>query len=147
MYNITFLSFLSSLFFLHVHCTCIIIILLFQGHPHLTGLDAVRFLVLDEADRMVEFGHYQELSWILERINGARGAGSGVKGAGAAGKGVGSGARGDASSFRQTFVFSATLTLPRRSAERKVKVRQRKNLSGQESVGRWSVYNTRGPLC
>ena len=93
---------------------------------------------------MVEFGHYQELSWILERVNGARGAESGVKGAGAAGKGVGSG---DASSFKQTFVFSATLTLPRRSAERKVKVRQRKNLSGQESVGKWSVYNTQGPLC
>ena len=143
MYNNYYLSFLSSLFFLHVHCKCIII-LLFQGHPHLTGLDAVRFLVLDEADRMVEFGHYQELSWILERVNGGRGAESGVKGAGAAGKGVGSG---DASSFKQTFVFSATLTLPRRSAERKVKVRQRKNLSGQESVGKWSVYNTQGPLC
>ena len=61
---------------------------------------------------MVEFGHYQELSWILDRVNGAKGA-----------------------EFRQTFVFSATLTLPRRSSEKKVKVRRRKNLSSQESIG------------
>ena len=70
---------------------------------------------------MIEFGHYQELAWILERINGA--------------KGVESGAESEGRNW-QTFVFSATLTLPRRSAEKKRKDRRRKNLSGQESVGK-----------
>jgi ATP-dependent RNA helicase DDX24/MAK5 len=93
--------------------------LMSEGHPHLTSLDSVRYLVLDEADRMIEFGHYQELAWILERINGA--------------KGVESGAESEGRNW-QTFVFSATLTLPRRSAEKKRKDRRRKNLSGQESV-------------
>ena len=30
-----------------------------QGDSHLCSLDHLRFLVLDEADRMVEYGHYQ----------------------------------------------------------------------------------------
>ena len=72
---------------------------------------------------MIEFGHYQELSWILERINGVKKAESGV---------------GFGCQRRQTFVFSATLTLPRKSSERKVKVRRKKNLCGQESIGEMS---------
>lgn len=106
-------------------------IYIFQGHPHLTNLDAVRYLVLDEADRMIEFGHYQELSSILERLNEATGVG------GRGGREKGQGRTGERK--RQTFVFSATLTLPRRSAERKVKVRRRKNLSGPESIGECSL--------
>ena len=78
---------------------------------------------------MIEFGHYQELSWILERINDVKGAESGAEFGG-----------------RQTFVFSATLTLPRRSVERKGKVRRRKNLSGQESIGRTSEISPPSPL-
>ena len=96
-------------------------VITFQGHPHLTNLNAVRYLVLDEADRMIEFGHYQELMWILERINGVKGAESGVE---------------TDKQYWQTFVFSATLTLPRRSAEKRVRDRRRKNISGQESVGK-----------
>ena len=78
---------------------------------------------------MIEFGHYQELSLILERVNKATGVGS----HGEKEKERGLGRNGERE--RQTFVFSATLTLPRRSVEKKVKVRQRKNLSGQESIG------------
>ena len=74
---------------------------------------------------MIEFGHYQELSWILERINDVKGAEFGG---------------------RQTFVFSATLTLPRRSVENRVKVRRRKNLSSQESIGRTSEVFPPSPL-
>ena len=85
---------------------------------------------------MIEFGHYQELSWILERINGVRGAESGVKG-------TEPGTRDGR--IRQTFVFSATLTLPRRSTEKKVKVRRRKNLSGQDSVGEVTHTHTPTP--
>lgn len=82
---------------------------------------------------MIEFGHYQELSSILERVNKA----TGVGGHGGKEKEKGLGRSGERE--RQTFVFSATLTLPRRSVEKKVKVRQRKNLSGQESIGEWSL--------
>ena len=43
-----------------------------QGDPHLCNLDDLHFLVLDEADRMVEYGHYRELGHILDRVNGVR---------------------------------------------------------------------------
>ena len=78
-------------------------------------LDDLRYLVLDEADRMVEFGHYQELGRILDRVKGA-----GLKKKGA-----------ESVPQRCNFVFSATLTLPRRSTERK---RKRKSVSGNETL-------------
>lgn len=59
---------------------------------------------------MVEFGHYQEVGSIMDRINGAKEAES-----------------------RQNLVFSATLTLPRQSVEQKR--RRRKRISGEESLG------------
>ncbi|XP_011305135.1 ATP-dependent RNA helicase DDX24 [Fopius arisanus] len=60
-----------------------------QGNPHLTKLNSLKYLAIDETDRMLEKGHFQELHQILERVNS------------------------DESSVqdRQTFVFSATLTL------------------------------------
>lgn len=51
--------------------------------------DVNRYLVIDETDRMLEKGHFLELHNIIERINSVE---SKVK-------------------RRQTFVFSATLTL------------------------------------
>ena len=76
---------------------------------------------------MIEFGHYQELSWILERVNNVpKGVESGVGPGGGGGGGRGQ---------RQTFVFSATLSLPRRSNEKAAKIRRRKNLTGQETIG------------
>jgi ATP-dependent RNA helicase DDX24/MAK5 len=39
-----------------------------QGHAHLSDLTYLSFLVLDEADRMVKHGHYEELTHILDRI-------------------------------------------------------------------------------
>ena len=83
------------------------------------SLESLKYFILDEADRMIEFGHYQELSWILERVN----------------KGAGPGGVGEGEERRQTFVFSATLSLPRRCNEKNAKVRRRKNLSGQETIG------------
>lgn len=56
---------------------------------HLTSLPLVRFLVLDEADRMVESGHFKELDSLLGLLAPA------VK--------------------RQTFVLSATLTAQHRN--------------------------------
>jgi ATP-dependent RNA helicase DDX24/MAK5 len=40
-----------------------------QGKEHLTDLSGLRFLVLDEADRMIETGHFPEVSSILQHVN------------------------------------------------------------------------------
>ncbi|CAH2057007.1 unnamed protein product, partial [Iphiclides podalirius] len=63
--------------------------LITQGQPHLQQLSSVKFLAIDETDRMVERGHFEELHPLLERLN------------------VDEARR----STRQNFVFSATLTL------------------------------------
>uniref|UniRef100_A0A6I8RZT6 ATP-dependent RNA helicase n=1 Tax=Xenopus tropicalis TaxID=8364 RepID=A0A6I8RZT6_XENTR len=59
-----------------------------ERHPHLRNLRQLRCLVIDEADRMVEKGHYAELSQLFELLSEVH-----------------------YNSKRQTFVFSATLTL------------------------------------
>ncbi|XP_065541611.1 ATP-dependent RNA helicase DDX24 [Lathamus discolor] len=59
-----------------------------ERHPHLSNLRQLRCLVIDEADRMVEKGHFLELSQLLEILNDSQ-----------------------YNPQRQTFVFSATLTL------------------------------------
>ncbi|XP_023952779.2 ATP-dependent RNA helicase DDX24 [Bicyclus anynana] len=63
--------------------------LLNQGQPHLQQLSTVKFLAIDETDRMLERGHFEELEPLLERINSDE----------------------SHRSARQNFVFSATLTL------------------------------------
>ncbi|KAI5618881.1 ATP-dependent RNA helicase DDX24 [Silurus asotus] len=57
-------------------------------HPHLCNLKQLRCLVIDEADRMVEKGHFAELENLLEMLNTSQ-----------------------FNPKRQTFVFSATLTM------------------------------------
>lgn len=59
-------------------------------------LRSVQFLVLDEADRMLEFGHYEELSSILNAISRRKAEG-------------GEDESDSSLQGRQTFVFSATL--------------------------------------
>ncbi|KAK3601514.1 hypothetical protein CHS0354_027660 [Potamilus streckersoni] len=72
-----------------------------EGEPYLSQVEEVRYLVVDEADRMEEKGHFEELSKLLELIN------------------VDEKKR----KQRQTFVFSATLTMvlpgPRRVMKKK----------------------------
>ncbi|KAB0805561.1 hypothetical protein PPYR_02531 [Photinus pyralis] len=60
-----------------------------EGNSHLSNIENIRFLAIDETDRMLEKGHFKELHDLLERLNL------------------------DASKCkeRQNFVFSATLTL------------------------------------
>ncbi|XP_044016637.1 ATP-dependent RNA helicase DDX24-like, partial [Aphidius gifuensis] len=60
-----------------------------HGNEHLSQLPYIKYLAIDETDRMLEKGHFQELHQIVERMNINELA---VK-------------------QRQTFVFSATLTL------------------------------------
>ncbi|XP_041827855.1 ATP-dependent RNA helicase DDX24 [Melanotaenia boesemani] len=59
-----------------------------EGHPHLLNLRQLKCLVIDEADRMVERGHFAELENLLEMLNTTH-----------------------FNPTRQTFVFSATLTM------------------------------------
>lgn len=60
-----------------------------EGNKHLNKLNDINFLVVDETDRMIEKGHFEELQHILERLNSDP-----LK-----------------REQRQNFVFSATLTL------------------------------------
>ncbi|KAM6968857.1 ATP-dependent RNA helicase DDX24 isoform 2-T2 [Tautogolabrus adspersus] len=73
-----------------------------ERHPHLLNLRQLRCLVIDEADRMVERGHFAELESLLEMLNTVH-----------------------FNPKRQTFVFSATLTmahsLPTRLLQKKKK--------------------------
>ncbi|XP_054720063.1 ATP-dependent RNA helicase DDX24-like isoform X1 [Uloborus diversus] len=73
-----------------------------EGEDHVKNVASVKYLVIDEADRMLEKGHFAELMQILGLINGNA-----------------------SNTRRQTFVFSATLTLvhdiPERVAMKKNK--------------------------
>ncbi|XP_076604558.1 ATP-dependent RNA helicase DDX24 [Chaetodon auriga] len=75
-----------------------------ERHPHLLNLRQVRCLVIDEADRMVERGHFAELDSLLEMLNTVH-----------------------FNPTRQTFVFSATLTMVH-SMPARVLQRKKKNL-------------------
>ncbi|XP_078611524.1 ATP-dependent RNA helicase DDX24-like [Branchiostoma floridae x Branchiostoma japonicum] len=68
-----------------------------QSHPHLSDLNQLQCLVIDEADRMVEKGHFAELGNLLDKINGE-----------------------GRNRRRQTFVFSATLTMVHSGPQRKI---------------------------
>lgn len=60
-----------------------------DGHPHLADLAKIRYLAIDETDRMVEKGHFAELQNILEVVNSKE----------------------ENKEKRQTFVMSATLSM------------------------------------
>uniref|UniRef100_A0A8P4K9R6 ATP-dependent RNA helicase n=1 Tax=Dicentrarchus labrax TaxID=13489 RepID=A0A8P4K9R6_DICLA len=79
-----------------------------ERHPHLLNLRQLRCLVIDEADRMVERGHFAELDSLLEMLNTVH-----------------------FNPTRQTFVFSATLTmahdLPTRLLQKKKKNLDQRN--------------------
>ncbi|XP_032089416.1 ATP-dependent RNA helicase DDX24 [Thamnophis elegans] len=72
-----------------------------EKQPHLSSLRQLRCLVIDEADRMVEKGHFLELSQLLEMLSDTQ-----------------------HNPKRQIFVFSATLTLIHQAPTR---VLQKKN--------------------
>jgi ATP-dependent RNA helicase DDX24/MAK5 len=59
-----------------------------DGNEHLNKMNDLKFLCIDETDRMIEKGHFAELENILQLVNSNEG-----------------------SKKRQTFVFSATLTM------------------------------------
>lgn len=105
-----------------------------DGYPHISNLLSLSFLVIDEADRMVQQGNYAELASILDAIPKPAAARDADEGEQEAGKGEGKeeekGEQGSKQARRlqgpplQTFVFSATLTLPSEMRQRLKKVRQ-----------------------
>jgi ATP-dependent RNA helicase DDX24/MAK5 len=67
-----------------------------EGEEFLSSFDDLQTIVLDEADRMVEEGHFREVKLIMERIAGR-----------------------EKSENIQKFVFSATLTMKKRSFKKR----------------------------
>nr|CAB3236981.1 ATP-dependent RNA helicase ddx24 [Phallusia mammillata] len=67
-----------------------------SGHPYLAHLHKLRYLVIDEADRMLERGHFEDLTRLLDAIK-----------------------RRGADKKRQTYIFSATLTTVHQGPSRK----------------------------
>ncbi|XP_064083303.1 ATP-dependent RNA helicase DDX24-like [Macrobrachium nipponense] len=67
-----------------------------QGNNHLSQIENIKYLAIDETDRMVEQGHFEELRKLLEVINTDE----------------------NAKARRQNFVFSATLTLVHKAPRR-----------------------------
>ncbi|RDD47845.1 ATP-dependent RNA helicase DDX24 [Trichoplax sp. H2] len=80
--------------------------LLSEGESHLQTINKLPLLVLDEVDRMIEYGHYAELSDILERL--------------------------PERPLRQTLVYSATLTI---NKNKKVEMKKsvKKKLSNEKT--------------
>lgn len=70
-----------------------------DSHAHVSDMSGLRFLILDEADRMVQQGHYEELKSIFSLVRNSR-----LLGGNESSKPYKRGL--------QTMVFSATLTLP-----------------------------------
>jgi len=85
-----------------------------EGNPHLTGLANIQYLAIDETDRMAEKGHFEELTKLLEQVNGGRK--EGVR----------------ARRERQTFIMSATLSLVHRPPKHAKKQKQK---SSEEKLG------------
>ncbi|XP_060938919.1 ATP-dependent RNA helicase DDX24 [Limanda limanda] len=76
-----------------------------EKHPHLLNLRQLKCLVIDEADRMVERGHFAELENLLEMLKTVH-----------------------FNPTRQTFVFSATLTMAHSLPTRLLQKKKRKNM-------------------
>lgn len=86
--------------------------LMSAGEQHLTALNYLSFFVLDEADRMIEKGHFEELQSILGLLPVVDKRCGGAKLESDALSLDTSSANLEGVHRRQTFVFSATLGLP-----------------------------------
>lgn len=78
-----------------------------NSNPHISTVSHIKHLVIDEADRMIEKGHFEELHKLFEHLDEQSA---------------------EIKKKRQTFVFSATLTLTHSGPKRKMKRKFDKNL-------------------
>jgi len=81
-----------------------------EGHAHLTDMSDVKYLAIDETDRMVEKGHFEELQKLLEMMN------------------TGLSKHGQ----RQTFIMSATLSLVHKKPSH---VKKRRQMTSKQKLG------------
>jgi len=81
-----------------------------EGHGHLTDMSDVKYLAIDETDRMVEKGHFEELQKLLEMMN-----------TGLANHGQ-----------RQTFIMSATLSLVHKKPSH---VKKKRQMTSKQKLG------------
>lgn len=98
-----------------------------DGNDHLKKLMSLKYLVIDETDRMIEKGHFAELEQILDTIN-----------------------NNEENSKRQTFVFSATLTmlheLPDYILKKKKKLIRPKEVSKDQRIDTFvSIFGMKNP--
>lgn len=101
-----------------------------NGNEHLQKLMSLKYLVIDETDRMIEKGHFAELEQILSTINNNNDDQENTK--------------------RQTFVFSATLTmthdLPEYITKKKKKLIRPKEMTKEQRADTFvSLFNMRNP--
>ncbi|CAD5118618.1 DgyrCDS7302 [Dimorphilus gyrociliatus] len=90
------------------------------GSEHLTNCGKhLRYLVVDEADRMIEAAHFDDLNKILDQLAADQAQGN----------------------FRQTFVYSATLTVVHKGPQRYVKKKGGRTVDGkiQEILDRLNI--------
>ncbi|XP_046583027.1 ATP-dependent RNA helicase DDX24-like [Haliotis rubra] len=83
-----------------------------QGDPHLAKVTGIHKLVIDEADRMVEKGHFEELTHLLAMINVDE----------------------NRKRLRQTFVFSATLTMLHSGPQRRLKKKKKEKMDTKKKL-------------
>uniref|UniRef100_A0A023GNZ6 ATP-dependent RNA helicase n=1 Tax=Amblyomma triste TaxID=251400 RepID=A0A023GNZ6_AMBTT len=86
-----------------------------QGAPHVSDVSKVRYLVIDEADRMVEKGHFEDLTRLLEVMNAPSEESAEKR-------------------RRQNFVFSATLTMVHDMPKRMKNKHKKHKLTEKEKV-------------
>jgi ATP-dependent RNA helicase DDX24/MAK5 len=101
--------------------------LISDGNEHLKKLVSLKYLVIDETDRMIEKGHFAELEQILDTINNEQ-----------------------ENSKRQTFVFSATLTmvheLPDYVMKKKKKLARSKEMTKEQRLDTFiSLFGMKNP--
>ncbi|KAK2725301.1 ATP-dependent RNA helicase ddx24-like [Artemia franciscana] len=82
-----------------------------DGNPHLSNLEDLRYLAIDETDRMLEKGHFQELENILSLVNADE----------------------NKKARRQNFIFSATLAVVHDLPDR-LKNKKSKKLTSDEKL-------------
>uniref|UniRef100_A0A7N0UUH0 ATP-dependent RNA helicase n=1 Tax=Kalanchoe fedtschenkoi TaxID=63787 RepID=A0A7N0UUH0_KALFE len=101
--------------------------LMSRGEPHLVELHSLSFFVLDEADRMVQAGHFHELQSIIEMLPGT----SSSKDELAANTQNCITVGNVQQKKRQTFVFSATIAL---SPDFSQKLKRKSNISKNPKI-------------
>ncbi|XP_022138452.1 DEAD-box ATP-dependent RNA helicase 13 isoform X2 [Momordica charantia] len=111
------------------------------GERHLVELQALSFFVLDEADRMIENGHFRELQSIIDMLPGTNGSTENSQNAENS-----SAAPSSQTKKRQTLVFSATLSLSSDFRKKLKRGSTRPNQSGMDGLNSIEALSERSGM-